>query len=51
VLLAIPERTGEAVSRAELIRAILDAAIGSLNPEARGFDKPIRELFPIFRER
>jgi hypothetical protein len=40
---------GEAVSRAELIRAILDKAAGSLNPEAPDFDKTIRDLFPIIR--
>ena len=41
IALAIRERTGEAVSRAELIRAILDAAAGSLNPEAPDFSKTI----------
>jgi hypothetical protein len=43
----IRERTGQAVSRAELIRAVLDAAAGSLNPEAKDFDKNVRGLFPI----
>jgi hypothetical protein len=46
-VLVIRERTGQAVNRAELIRAILDKAAGSLNPEARDFDKNIRGLFPI----
>jgi hypothetical protein len=49
VALVIRERTGQAVSRAELIRAILDAAAGSLNPEAKGFDKTVRDLFPILQ--
>ena len=29
-----------------MIRVILDAAAKSLNPEAKDFDKNIRELFP-----
>lgn len=49
VALAIRERTGQSVSRAELIRAILDAAAGSLNPEGPDFDKNVRELFPVLR--
>ena len=49
VALVIRERTGQAVSRAELIRAILDAAAGSLNPEGPDFDKNVRELFPILK--
>ena len=49
VALAIRERTGQAVSRAELIRAVVDAAAGSLNPEAPDFDKNIRNLFPVLK--
>jgi hypothetical protein len=49
VALVIRERTGQAVSRAELIRAILDAAAGSLNPQAAEFDKNVQELFPILK--
>ena len=49
VALVIRERTGQAVSRAELIRAILDKVAGSLNPEAPDFDKNVRELFPILQ--
>jgi len=49
--LVIRERTGQAVSRAELIRALVDAAAGSLNTEAPDFDKNIRELFPILKEK
>ena len=49
VALVIRERTGQAVSRAELIRAVLDKAAGSLNPEAPDFDKNVRELFPILK--
>jgi len=49
VALVIRERTGQAVSRAELIRAVLDKAAGSLNPEAPDFDKNVRDLFPILK--
>lgn len=49
VALVIRERTGQAVSRAELIRAILDTAAGSLNPQSAEFDKNVRELFPILK--
>jgi len=49
VALTIREKTGQAVSRAELIRAILDAAAGSLNPQSAEFDKNVRELFPILK--
>lgn len=49
VALAIRERTGQAVSRAELIRAILDAGAGALNPEGKDFDKTIRGLFPVLQ--
>jgi hypothetical protein len=45
-ILVIRERTGQAVNRAELIRAVLDAATGSLNSEAKDFDTNIRELLP-----
>jgi len=50
VSLAIRERTGQVVHRAELIRAILDKYAGALNPEAKDFDKMVRELFPILGE-
>lgn len=45
-ILVIRERTGQAVSRAELIRAVLDATAGSLNPDAKAFEKNIRGLLP-----
>jgi len=32
-----------------MIRAVLDKAAGSLNPEAPDFDKNVRELFPLLR--
>ena len=44
--LVIRERTGQAVSRAAMIRAVLDKVAGSLNPDAPNFDENIRELFP-----
>lgn len=46
VALAIRERTGQSVSRAELIRAVVDNAAGALDPEAAGFDQAVRDLFP-----
>ena len=49
VALAIREKTGQVVHRAELIRAILDKVAGSLNPEAPDFDKAVQELFPILK--
>jgi hypothetical protein len=49
VSLAIREKTGQVVHRAELIRAILDKVAGSLNPDAKDFDKTVRELFPILK--
>ena len=49
VALVIRERTGQAVSRAELIRSILDKTAGDLNPESSDFDRNVRELFPILK--
>lgn len=49
VALAIRERKGQVVSRAELIRAIIDAAAGSLKPESGDFDKKVGELFPVLK--
>ena len=46
IAVKIKERTGQTVHRAELIRAILDKAAGSLNPKAHDFDKKVRKLFP-----
>ena len=50
VALVIRKRTGQAVSRAELIRAILDKVAGSLNHEGPDFDKNVRDLFPILKK-
>lgn len=44
VALAIRERTGQAVSRAELIRTVLDDV--ALDTEAKDFDAVVRRLFP-----
>ena len=49
VALAIRERTGQMVHRAELIRAIVDKAAGGLNPDAPDFDKTVRDLFPVLK--
>lgn len=47
IALASRERTGQVFHLAEQIRVILDKVAGSLNPEAKDFDKTVRELFPI----
>jgi hypothetical protein len=44
--MAIREWTGQYVNRAELIRAIVDKAAGSLHADAPDFEKTVRELFP-----
>ena len=49
VALVIRKRTGQAVSRSEMIRAIVDKVAGSLNPEGPDFDKNVRELFPVLK--
>ena len=54
VALAIRERYGQAVSRAEVIRAILDGApilapVAGDDPKAPGYDKAILDLFPILK--
>lgn len=46
ISLAIREKTGQVVHRAEMIPAIVDKVIGSMNPEGPGFDKKVKELFP-----
>ena len=54
VSLAIRERYRQAVSRAELIRAILDGApilgpVAGDDPKAPGYDKAILDLFPVLK--
>jgi len=54
VALAIRERYGQAVSRAEVIRAILDGhkILGPVHgddPKAPGYDKAILDLFPVLK--
>lgn len=46
VALAIREKTGQSVRRAELIRAMVEQAAGTLRPDAKGFDKAVRSLLP-----
>jgi len=41
---AVRERTGKAISRAELLRALVEKAAESLKPDAPGFDRTIDEL-------
>lgn len=51
VALAIRERTGRMVKRAELIRAIVDYTARTVNPEKLGadFDRAVRDMFPQVR--
>jgi len=44
VALAIREKTGQHVHRAELIRALVEQSKTTLNPEAKDFDKAVRDL-------
>ena len=44
VALAIREKTGQHVHRAELIRALVEQSTAPLNPEAKDFDKAVRSL-------
>jgi len=46
VALAIRERTGKHVRRAELIRALIEDAAARIKPENPGFDKAVRSLLP-----
>lgn len=46
VALAIREKTGKVVRRAELVRALVEKSAAGLNPEAKDFDKTVRSLLP-----
>lgn len=46
VALAIREKTGQHVRRAELVRAIVDQAAAGIDPERKDFDKAVRSLLP-----
>lgn len=46
VALAIREKTGKHVRRAELVRAIVDHAAAGLDPKRPDFDKAVRSLLP-----
>lgn len=46
VALAIREKTGKRVNRAELVRAIVDSAAAGIDPERKDFDKAVRALLP-----
>jgi len=48
-LVAIRERTGLAVNRAELIRALLERAAPDLDPNAPSFDKTAKTLLDKIR--
>jgi len=46
VALAIREKTGRPVKRAELVRAIVDHASAWVRPDKPDFDKAVRSLLP-----
>lgn len=46
IALAIQERTGQHVPRAELIRAMVDHAAAWIDPKRDDFDKTVRSLLP-----
>lgn len=46
VALAIRERTGRHVTRAELIRALIERIAADLDPSKPGFDEAVRGLLP-----
>lgn len=46
VALAIREKTGKRIKRAELVRALVDQAAGMIQPAREDFEKAIRNLFP-----
>lgn len=46
IALAIQERTGQHVPRAELIRAMVDHAAAWIDPKREDFDKTVRSLLP-----
>jgi len=49
VALAIQEKTGRIVNRAELVRAIVDQTAASISPDKKDadFEKAIRALLPM----
>lgn len=44
--LAVQERTGQHIPRAELIRAMVDHAAAWIDPKREDFDKTVRSLLP-----
>jgi len=46
VALAIREKTGRSVRRAEMVRALVDHAAGMIDPTRKDFDKTVRDLLP-----
>lgn len=45
VALAIRERTGKIVKRAELVRDLVEYAAARVDPDTKGFEEAARELF------
>jgi len=46
VTLAIREKTGKLVKRAELVRALVEQAGETIDPARSDFEKTVRRLFP-----
>jgi len=46
VTLAIREKTGRGIRRAELVRALVDQAADTLEPEKADFEKTVLKMFP-----
>lgn len=45
VALAVREKTGKGLRRAELVRALVDQAADTLDPDKADFEKTIRKMF------
>lgn len=50
IALAIQERTGHHIPRAELIRAMVDHAAAWIDPKREDFDKTVRSLLPNLKK-
>jgi len=46
VTLAVREKTGRGIRRAELVRALIDQAADTLDPAKDDFEKTIRKMIP-----
>ena len=51
IALVIQERTGQHITRAELIRALVDHAAAWIDPKRENFDTTIRALLPNLKKK